>query len=140
EIRLRDRDGHWAEVCALVAPLPDNRPGMSFALLGLLEPDAATAGRVAELERRLRRIAAEVHAAGVLDVVERMPSPTDFPQLAELTTRQWEILERLLRGERVPSIADALYVSQSTVRNHLAAIFRKFGVHTQDALIRLLRP
>src|SRR5581483_9221561 len=140
EVRVRHRDGHWVAVCLFFAPLPDSRPGTTFAVIGPPEPGTAPQGRVAELELRLRRIATEVRAAGVLDVVERMPSPTDFPQLAELTTRQWEVLERLLRGDRVPAIAEALFISESTVRNHLAAIFSKFGVHSQDALIRLLRP
>jgi two-component system nitrate/nitrite response regulator NarL len=56
-----------------------------------------------------------------------------------LTVRQWEILTRLLRGERVPTIASELFVSQSTVRNHLSAIFERFGVHSQPELLALLR-
>jgi DNA-binding NarL/FixJ family response regulator len=45
----------------------------------------------------------------------------------------------LQRGERVPGIAREMYVSQSTVRNHLAAIFRKTGVNSQADLLALLR-
>jgi hypothetical protein len=37
-------------------------------------------------------------------------------------------------------IASQLYVSQSTVRNHLATIFHKFGVHSQAELLELLTP
>jgi len=79
-----------------------------------------------------------VRAAGVLDVVERMPSATDFPQLAELTSRQWEILERLLRGERVPTIAAALFISPSTVEYHLGKVFRKLGVRSRIQLAHAL--
>jgi PAS domain S-box-containing protein len=140
EVGLRHRDGQWVRVCLFFASLPGDRPGTTFAVLGPAPPPLDGPDRVAELESRLRRIAAEVRAAGVLDVVDRMPSATDFRELADLTTRQWEVLERLLRGDRVPAIADALFISQITVRNHLAAIFRRFGVHSQDALIRLLRP
>jgi DNA-binding NarL/FixJ family response regulator len=58
-----------------------------------------------------------------------------------LSTRQWEILTRLVRGERVQDIADALYLSPATVRNHLTAVYRKFGVHSQaELLARLLNP
>jgi len=53
--------------------------------------------------------------------------------------RQLEIMERLVRGERVPTIARGLYLSQSTVRNHLSAIFRKLGVHSQEELLGTLR-
>jgi EAL domain-containing protein (putative c-di-GMP-specific phosphodiesterase class I)/DNA-binding CsgD family transcriptional regulator len=56
----------------------------------------------------------------------------------ELPERQHEIVQRLLRGERVPTIARDLYLSQSTVRNHLCSIFRKFGVNSQEELLRLL--
>ena len=52
--------------------------------------------------------------------------------------RQWEILIRLVRGQRVKDIADALYLSPSTVRNHLTAIYRKFGVHSQAELLATL--
>jgi DNA-binding NarL/FixJ family response regulator len=48
------------------------------------------------------------------------------------------VLRRVTAGQRVPTIARELYVSQSTVRNHLAAIFQRFGVHSQaDLLARL---
>jgi hypothetical protein len=32
-----------------------------------------------------------------------------------------------------------LYISQSTVRNHLSAMFKKFGVHSQPKLLEALR-
>jgi DNA-binding NarL/FixJ family response regulator len=45
----------------------------------------------------------------------------------------------LLDGERVPGIAGALFLSASTVRNHLTAIFAKVGVHSQAELIHALK-
>jgi DNA-binding NarL/FixJ family response regulator len=42
-------------------------------------------------------------------------------------------------GQRVPWIAADLFVSQSTVRDHLSSIFRKLGVRSQAELIRRLR-
>lgn len=32
-----------------------------------------------------------------------------------------------------------MYLAQSTVRNHLSSVFRKFGVNSQQQLIVLLR-
>jgi DNA-binding NarL/FixJ family response regulator len=58
--------------------------------------------------------------------------------LEELTRRQWETISRLLRGERVPAIAQSMYLSEGTVRNHLTKIFQKVGVHSQTE-INLLR-
>ena len=37
------------------------------------------------------------------------------------------------------TIANELYISRSTVQNHLTTIVQKFGVHTQAELIELLR-
>ena len=58
---------------------------------------------------------------------------------ARLTPREQEVLDRLMDGQRVAWIADDLFVSSSTVRDHLSAIFRKVGVHSQAELIRRLR-
>jgi DNA-binding NarL/FixJ family response regulator len=100
--------------------------------------DDARASRLSALERHLWNIAAEVDASGILQFVGVGPNPVRFPQLRTLTTRQWEILSRLMRGERVPTIAQELFISQSTVRNHLSVIFERFGVHSQPQLLALL--
>lgn len=137
-IRFAIGDGSWREVCVLVGvPRPDADPIIRFALVGVLED--VSSSRVEELEMRLRRIGSEVRAAGLIDVMDPVVDLRDFPQMGELTNRQWEILHRLLDGERVATIASELYISRSTVRNHLATIFQKFDVHTQAELIQLLR-
>lgn len=140
-VRVRHRDGSWVPVQLLLVHATAERPSsMAFAVLP--EPEL-TAGppteRVAEMERRLRRIAAELRAAGVMDDIETLPSADDFPQLASLSSRQWQILVRLLRGERVPAIAREFHLSPSTLRNQLSAMFERFGVHSQAELIALLR-
>jgi DNA-binding CsgD family transcriptional regulator len=140
-VRLRHRDGSWIPAqCLLVAEGPGPSAPTAFALMP--EPEQAAgppSDRVAELERRLRRIASELRAAGLLDDIETLPTVEAFPQLASLTSRQWQILVRLMRGERVPTIARELYLSPGTVRNHLAAMFERFGVHSQAELIARLR-
>lgn len=134
-------DGTWIELCVLVAAVASPpSAGVVFALI--TAPVAVSrlrSGRVGELEHRLKIIGAEVRAAGLLDESAELLSVADHPQLRELTTRQWEILSRLTRGDRVSTIAVDLYVSPSTVRNHLAAIFQKFGVHSQVELLAVLR-
>jgi PAS domain S-box-containing protein len=95
--------------------------------------------RLAQLERHLRRIAAEVESSGALRRSNPPIDPARLARMEGLTDRQWEVLNRLARGERVPTIAAALYVSQSTVRNHLTAVFARFGVHSQVELLAVLR-
>jgi DNA-binding NarL/FixJ family response regulator/PAS domain-containing protein len=97
------------------------------------------ASRVAELERHLWRIAAEVEASGVLRQVREGPDLSSLRELGSLSAKQWEVLSRLLQGKRVRSIAREMFVSESTVRNHLSAIFERFGVHSQAELLALLR-
>jgi DNA-binding NarL/FixJ family response regulator len=125
------------ETCWLLAPFDNDR--WVFAILNDEPATEAPAERIEELELRLRRIGAEVKAAGMLDDLIAVPTPIDVGKLHELTTRQWEILTLLLQGKRVPTIARELYISQSTVRNHLSAMFKKFQVHSQPELLEALR-
>jgi DNA-binding CsgD family transcriptional regulator len=60
-------------------------------------------------------------------------------RIPEVSPRELEIVGRLMTGDRVPAIAAALFISQSTVRNHLSSVFRKLGVNSQQELISLLR-
>lgn len=61
------------------------------------------------------------------------------PGLSRLSGRELEIVTRLMDGDRVPAIAESLFLSPSTVRNHLSAVFRKLRVRSQQELIHLLR-
>ena len=142
DVQVRRLDGTPTEACLMVARSRREGTGtLVFAIVGdPSDPKSRTTDRVNDLELRLRRIGAEVRAAGVLDVLRHEPVGTHhFPQLGELSMRQWEILSRLRRGDRVPTIAGDLYLSPSTVRNHLSGIFRRFDVHSQAELLALLQ-
>lgn len=56
-----------------------------------------------------------------------------------LSARESEIVARLVSGDRVPAIAQALFLSQSTIRNHLSSAFAKLGVTSQQELVDLYR-
>ena len=140
-VRLADHEVSGDEVSLMLAPVANDPASFVFAIVGA--PDGErdlTAGRILDLEMRLRRIGAEVRAAGVLDALDALPTIEDNPRLGDLTTRQQEVLGMLLQGQRVAMIASQLFVSQSTVRNHLATIFHRFGVHSQAELLELLTP
>jgi DNA-binding NarL/FixJ family response regulator len=104
------------------------------------ERDKSADQRAARLESHLWRIAREVAASGIGDAPAAAEAWQMDPVVREMSPRQLDVLRRLLRGERVPSIARDLYLSQSTVRNHLAAIYRRAGVHSQAELIARLLP
>jgi DNA-binding NarL/FixJ family response regulator len=66
------------------------------------------------------------------------PAPAILPR-PDLSDRQAAIIDRLLAGARVSTIARDLHLSQGTVRNHLVALFRRYGVHSQAELVEALR-
>jgi DNA-binding CsgD family transcriptional regulator len=118
------------------------RPGdgewrVSFASARGAENDASQ--RVRELQHSLERIARELHGAGVIPAPSATGDIFGFPGVAELPARQREIVGRLAGGERVGTIAAKMYLSPNTVRNHLSVVFTKFGVHSQEELLTLLR-
>ena len=57
---------------------------------------------------------------------------------AKLTRREIEILALLGRGRNGHYIADTLVVSYNTVKTHVARIYAKLGVHSQQELIDLV--
>ena len=77
----------------------------------------------------------EAQASNDLDT---LPGLKHLPLGSELSVRQTEIVAKLIAGERIPEIASRMYLSPSTVRNHLAVIYRKFGVHSQAELLAAL--
>jgi DNA-binding NarL/FixJ family response regulator len=60
--------------------------------------------------------------------------PVDLTQTGEpLTPRQRGVLDLLVQGKTNKEIALALGLSEGTVKIHMAAIFRYFGVNTRTA-------
>jgi len=56
-----------------------------------------------------------------------------------LTRREKDILEMLVKGNSNRDMAEAMFISEKTVKNHLTSIFRKLGVkdRTQAAVFAL---
>jgi DNA-binding CsgD family transcriptional regulator len=67
--------------------------------------------------------------------VRREPSAALPPQAAALTQAQRAVLQLLLEGHGTDQIAKLRDCSTFTVRNHIKAIFKTFGVSSRSALI-----
>lgn len=66
--------------------------------------------------------------------------PHEEPAATELTNREGEVLQMLTDGYTTAAIADTLYISPITVRNHLQNAMRKFHVHRRlDAVVAWMR-
>jgi DNA-binding NarL/FixJ family response regulator len=103
---------------------PDRLP---FALKGVLEGEAAlpralVARVVDEFRQRGRR--------------RRLPLPKQ--RGVELTSREWEVLELMREDLTTAEIAERLFISQVTVRTHIAAVLKKLRVPDRKAALKLL--
>ena len=58
---------------------------------------------------------------------------------AQLTSREWQILDLLRHGLRTSEIARRLVLSPVTVRTHANSIMKKLGVRDRDELVRHFR-
>jgi NarL family two-component system response regulator LiaR len=56
-----------------------------------------------------------------------------------LTPRELEILERIAEGLSTREIADALFVSENTVKTHASRVFDKLGVSRRTQAVREAR-
>lgn len=90
--------------------------------LGLVEP-APARDRLNELFRRL--LAGTEPAGGAL--------------IVPLSRRELDVLQRMARGQTNQQIADALFISLSTVKTHINHLFRKLDVGDRDSALRSAR-
>ncbi len=87
-----------------------------------------------ELEEQIRVLASSLRASTVTCGAGG-GAHCVYPGLDLLSPREAEIARWLLQGQRVPAISRRLTISPHTVRNHIKAMFRKFGVHSQAELV-----
>ncbi len=73
------------------------------------------------------------HKVGSLDFAAVQGEMACFQkrsQALQLTSQERSVLEMLCRYDRVPQVADALFVQPDTVRKHLRHLYEKLGVRS----------
>jgi DNA-binding NarL/FixJ family response regulator len=70
--------------------------------------------------------------------------PLDFERITKklinpISDREFEVLQQIFEGKTNQQMADALFVSISTIKTHISNIFFKFEVNSRTALIAKLR-
>jgi DNA-binding CsgD family transcriptional regulator len=133
-VRINGPAGESTPSQMLLSPLSPP-PSFAFALLPD-EPIQDTAG--ADAETDLWQMRRGIEAVDTLRNVTGQGA-RELPGFSKLSSREIEVMARLLAGDRVPAIARSLFIAQSTVRNHLSSIFQKLGVGSQQSLIDLMR-
>lgn len=143
-VRLAAREGGWVTRRIGLQQLTGDEPnGFAFAVWReTSRPQRYDPARrpMNDLHAALETTDAHPRAAGLAAWMAAFPTGLQVPELSTLTSREYEIVLRLASGDRVRTIATALHLSQSTVRNHLTSVFRKFKVHSQAELLVRLRP
>ena len=69
-------------------------------------------------------------------VVQQLNGSAEVPRHERLSDRELEVLRRVVAGERLGDIADALHLSIKTVSTHKRRIQDKLGLPTTAALVR----
>lgn len=128
-----------AITCAIIAldffSVRPRKPVTLFLLLDRQEEEAKFV--------KLHRLAEEYR--DLISGLERsvLPFPDaddeDSLQRPALTRRQSEIAGLVAQGYTSKEIASKLFISETTVRNHLSALFKRFGVLSRLTLVNELR-
>ncbi|MDE8702439.1 LuxR C-terminal-related transcriptional regulator [Adlercreutzia equolifaciens] len=108
-----------------------------FAQRRQLEKEAEAAQRA--LDSREAEESADAGAVPEVEAVRDRALVDCAVERFDLTAREAEVLELLLRGYRQQAIADKLILSRNTVKSHVAHIYQKSSTHNVDELIDLLR-
>lgn len=61
-------------------------------------------------------------------------------QGVDLTSREWEVLNLMQQGLSTAEIGTRLFITQATVRTHVAAILRKLHASNREDALSLLNP
>lgn len=59
----------------------------------------------------------------------------EFPELANLSTREMDVFAQLLTDQTLQEIATELYISYSSVHFHCKNIYRKLGISNRKQLL-----
>ena len=79
-------------------------------------------------------------AATMLDEVRRLDVPDTADEDRVITKREEEVLQLIADGCSTPEVAEQLYISQKTVKNHLASIYQKLDARDRtQAVLQAVR-
>ena len=78
-------------------------------------------------------------AASMLDEVRKLDQPADEEDRI-ITKREEEVLQLIADGCSTPEVAEQLFISQKTVKNHLASIYQKLDARDRtQAVLQAVR-
>ncbi len=124
ELDVATGDGGTRRVALTTFAIPGPRPSLATLVHVLRVPGEKPSPLEDELEEAVSTAP-----------MPRTPLRAPEGQVAPLTEREQEILRRMARGLATTTIAEQLFISPVTVRNHIARILSKLDVHTKLAAV-----
>lgn len=110
--------------------------------IGYLIKDCTT-DEIAEAVRMAARgdtVLSPQLAATLLAEVRKMDQPRVQPEEPIITKREEEVLQLIADGCSTPQVAERMYISQKTVKNHLASIYQKLDARDRtQAVLQAMR-
>lgn len=95
---------------------------------------------VADVVRRVASGETALSPALALSMLTEMRALEKAPQADPVTRREEEVLQLIADGCSTPEVAERLYISQKTVKNHLASIYQKLDARDRtQAVLRAVR-
>lgn len=89
-----------------------------------------------QLTKLLKNHAFLIQFAGIPEK-KRTKTLSDFKNSKQLTARETEVVQLLLRGYTYKAIAESLFVSENTMKYHVKNIYQKLNVKSKMELIKL---
>ncbi len=157
DVALLDLNMPEVDGIAATARIAQEAPQTGILILTMMEDDASVLAAIRagargyivkgsggeEIVRAIRGVAAGEVILGssvgmkVLSALQPPSTPVSDHPFPELTRREYEVLGLLAQGQSNNAIADRLFLSEKTVRNHLSLIFDKLGVSSRAEAIVL---
>lgn len=132
----------------LVRAARESRPAMGVVVLTMHNDDetllaaldvgasslvlkTSSADEVLAMVRRAAVAPDSFTAVGLADALRRRASQAR----PHLTVRELEVLRRLAAGDSVAGMARQLFMSESTVKTHIAKLYNKLGAHNRASAV-----
>jgi DNA-binding CsgD family transcriptional regulator len=133
-LSLLDHDGQDDKVPARIRLLHDfdDRPHAVVATVANGAPLGG--GDLSGINHLIERLTQRLDALSPPPVAALDDKPGLDDLLSCLSEREREILHHVMSGKRIVTTAQALFLSEHTVRNYLKRIYRKLGVHSLGEL------
>ena len=117
------------------------RLDLAFACAALKNGAAGFVHAAMEGEQVLKavEVAQKGELAAPRELIPYLLSQDETPKVEDLSVRQREVMEMVAEGESNAEIARHLYLSESTIKQHLRAAYKLLGVRNRTEAAKMMK-